>query len=156
MEISLLTLKEREKTRYFKDTARLVGSWGGQIGMWIRKLLSLEEEYWKTWFQADWLMKGDRNIAYFYQKASQRHKRNFICSVTNSNGIAITDLTGMIHKVLNEDDISLERQYTSDDVAKALKEMKGIKITEPDWNVLGPKVINMALGIFMMIRILVP
>lgn len=101
-------------------------------------------------------MKGDRNIAYFYQKASQRHKRNFICSVTNSNGIAITDLTGMIHKVLNEDDISLERQYTSDDVAKALKEMKGIKITEPDWNVLGPKVINMALGIFMMIRILVP
>lgn len=62
----------------------------------------------------------------------------------------------MIGKVLSTDEAhSLDRPYTPKDIVKSLKEIKGRKAPEPDglqtcflhkhWNVLGPKVISVAL-----------
>ncbi|KAI5666354.1 hypothetical protein M9H77_16207 [Catharanthus roseus] len=123
----------------------------------LERFLFLEEDYWKTQSQADWLLEGDRNTTFFHLKASQRHKQNTIAKIKDGNGVIHEDSTGieftilnyfhsiytsnnshvlqeyMIDRTLGIDEISsLEKPFTADEVIHALKQMKGRKAPGPD------------------------
>ncbi|KAI5662891.1 hypothetical protein M9H77_22214 [Catharanthus roseus] len=97
----------------------------------LERLLFLEEECWKISSRANWLMEGNRNTTYFNQKASQRHRRNTIRSIKDSNGTTITDSTGIENAVLHY----FQSIYTSNNSSCTLQDGNGFstKILHNKW-----------------------
>lgn len=54
--------------------------------MELNKLLLEEEDIWNQRSRNCWLKLGDRNTSFFHTKASNRHKRNSIVKIMDSNG----------------------------------------------------------------------
>lgn len=54
--------------------------------MELNKLLLEEEDMWNQRSRNCWLKSGDRNTSFFHTKASNRHKRNSIVKIMDSNG----------------------------------------------------------------------
>jgi hypothetical protein len=53
-------------------------------------LLLKEEQWWAQRAKINWLIHGDRNSKFFHFKASQRHRKNTINFIKNSQGITMT------------------------------------------------------------------
>ena len=49
-------------------------------------ILQLEEELWAMKARTDWIIHGERNIAYFHMSTLVRRSRNRISSILNKNG----------------------------------------------------------------------
>lgn len=66
------------RIRHLLDEPRMGAAWNpndeAKLEPELDKLISLEEDCWKTRSRVDWLLERDRNTVYFYRKKSQRHK----------------------------------------------------------------------------------
>ncbi|GKV15133.1 hypothetical protein SLEP1_g25935 [Rubroshorea leprosula] len=62
-----------------------------ELNNWQRK----EEVLWKQRSRVQWLKEGDRNTAYFHNRASARRKKNHIAALMDDNGTSISDRTGI-------------------------------------------------------------
>ncbi|XP_050217409.1 uncharacterized protein LOC126668246 [Mercurialis annua] len=125
----------------------------------LDELLRCEETLWMQRSKALWLKDGDKNTAYFHQKASQRKRRNHIDGLFNSDGIWCegeneingaatayfqqlftssnpTNMGGAlagISKTLSTDSIHLlSSQYTREEVVRAINQMHSHKAPGPD------------------------
>lgn len=58
-----------------------------ELDEWLER----EELLWRQRARYDWIKEGDRNTKFFHAKASQSKSRNLISSLTNENGVSITD-----------------------------------------------------------------
>ncbi|GKV13640.1 hypothetical protein SLEP1_g24628 [Rubroshorea leprosula] len=52
-----------------------------------------EEVLWKQHSRVQWLKEGDRNTAYFYNRALARRKKNHIADLMDDNGTSVSDRT---------------------------------------------------------------
>lgn len=50
----------------------------------INKHMDLEEVMWNQRSKIEWLRHGDQNTKYFYCRAIERNKRNFISRLENA------------------------------------------------------------------------
>lgn len=57
----------------------------------LEKLSYKEEIHWQQRSRNTWLTAGDRNTSYFHKYASERRKPNSILSLSNDQGILMTD-----------------------------------------------------------------
>ena len=123
------------------------------------RMLSAEEEMWKQRSRNCWLKSGDRNTAFFHEKASKRQQRNTITRLLDSNGqwqdeedimgnmfvdyfqelftssnpIVSEELLDAVHsKVTNSMNEVLLQDFRSAEVEKALKQMHPQKAPGPD------------------------
>jgi len=121
--------------------------------------LRLEELWWSQRAKTRWLKEGDRNTAYFHQKASDRKKRNWIRCLTTPEGtithseediyeifnnyfqdIFKTDntaiprymLEGVKDKVTADMKIQLEQPYTLEEVTITINQMNSTAAPGPD------------------------
>ncbi|KAL9663020.1 hypothetical protein QQ045_027857 [Rhodiola kirilowii] len=53
-----------------------------ELDEWLER----EELWWRQRSRAEWLKEGDRNTAFFHQKASQRRRRNHLDRIKNQEG----------------------------------------------------------------------
>ncbi|KAE8668595.1 hypothetical protein F3Y22_tig00112293pilonHSYRG00342 [Hibiscus syriacus] len=51
----------------------------------LHALLDTEERYWTQRSWVNWLIHGDRNIAFFHARSTQRQKKNRICELFGAN-----------------------------------------------------------------------
>lgn len=56
----------------------------------IENILKKEETMWFQRSRALWLKDGDKNSAFFHEKASHRKRRNTIKSIEDADGVFIT------------------------------------------------------------------
>ena len=56
----------------------------------MTELMIKENMMWSKWAKNFWLIGGDKNTKYFHSKATQRHRRNRILGVLDSNGVLVT------------------------------------------------------------------
>ncbi|KAK9182043.1 hypothetical protein WN944_025184 [Citrus x changshan-huyou] len=57
----------------------------------LKEVLTQEETLWLKKSRKDWLIQGDRNTAYFYQKTLARRRRNRITTIQDDNGEWLLD-----------------------------------------------------------------
>jgi len=50
-------------------------------------MLLVEEDMWQQRSRNYWLKSGDRNTSFFHTKASNKHQRNIISRIKNSNNV---------------------------------------------------------------------
>ncbi|XP_062011862.1 uncharacterized protein LOC133728462 [Rosa rugosa] len=151
----------------------------------LNDLLLHEHNYWKQCSQVMWLTEGDLNSRYFHQKATNRRRRNEIKGLYNSEGVWCTEeselekivlgyfgnlfttnhptnvelFTNLFPQVIsNEMNSQLIKEFSEDEVLKALKQMHPMKAPGPDgfspifyqryWPVVG-KDVTAAIRCFM-------
>ena len=125
----------------------------------VYELMVKEECLWHQRSRADWLKRWDMNTSYFHSRATQRNKRNFISKLLLEDGSMVTDnkqigerlvkyfkqifkstlatnfdqiLQGIDTKVILAMNSDLIREYTTDEVEFALKQMKPLTAPGPD------------------------
>ena len=52
----------------------------------LRRLLYVEEQYWRQRSRSEWLREGDLNIKFFHLKASSRRRKNQIRGLAERDG----------------------------------------------------------------------
>ncbi|GKV21664.1 hypothetical protein SLEP1_g31621 [Rubroshorea leprosula] len=103
-----------------------------ELSDWQRK----EEVLWKQRSRVQWLKEGDRNTAYFHNRALAKHKKNHIADLMDDNG-----------KISSSMATFLDKDFTSSKVLAALKKIHSSKAPEPDgmnasfyknyWHIIG-------------------
>ncbi|XP_024164202.1 uncharacterized protein LOC112171222 [Rosa chinensis] len=125
------------------------------------QLLTQQEKYWRQRSRAIWLKDGDRNLAYFHRRASNRRSRNLIRGLVNEQNVWQSDpheiqrllmsyfqqvfstkgydneaLSAVIQatpvKVTKEMNEDLMRPYTDEEIKGALFQMHPSKSSGPD------------------------
>ncbi|GLT96020.1 hypothetical protein SLE2022_136690 [Rubroshorea leprosula] len=126
-----------------------------ELSDWQRK----EEVLWKQQFRVQWLKEGDRNTAYFHNRASARRKKNHIAALIDDNGTSISDRRGveeicvryfkdlftsgysgpnrrilqaLMGRISPSMATFLDRDFTSFEVLAALKQIHSSKAPGPD------------------------
>ncbi|KAK1661182.1 hypothetical protein QYE76_049341 [Lolium multiflorum] len=149
----------------------------------INEVLFQEEIWIKQRSRVNWLQSGDRNTAYFHACASQRKRMNSISSLQREDGTwcddaeevkdavqgfykylytseGAPDMQGLIdlvhEKVVQEDKVNLEADFTEEEVKRALFQMHPSKAPGVDgftagfyqrhWSLVGPKLCGAVLG----------
>ena len=56
----------------------------------VMELMIKENMMWRKRANIFWLIGGDKNMKYFYSRATQRHRQNRISGVLDSNGAWVT------------------------------------------------------------------
>ncbi|KAK9133068.1 hypothetical protein Scep_012596 [Stephania cephalantha] len=109
-----------------------------------------EEEYWKKRSHVEWLKSRDRNTTFFHAVVKGRHRKNTILSIRNGEGRIVSEQVGMMgtaekyfgeifrtrgggedfsalgdltHELLNRSGGELDREFSEEEVYRALKEM---------------------------------
>ena len=150
----------------------------------INDLLDDEEIYWSQRAKELWLKEGDKNTKFFHAQASEKRKQNTIMGIWDSHGkwcnerdstaqvaidyfediykttspTQIREVTIAIPaRVTEEMNESLNKNFTREEVATALKQMHPIKAHGPDgmsaiffqkyWNIVGCSIANMVLNV---------
>ena len=125
----------------------------------LNELMAREEHMWRQRARVQWLTEGDKNTRYFHVKASQRSQRNEIRGIYNIAGqwmenqqdikqIAVSFFDNLfttsepsqiqdgaraiLPKVTQEMNDQLSREFTSEEVHKALQQMHPTKAPGPD------------------------
>jgi hypothetical protein len=124
----------------------------------IDELLQCEEIWWQQRSRAMWLKHGDKNTAYFHQKAAQRKRKNKIESITDKpcthnsqekiedtlishfqelfqsqETHHISNTMEVVKNVITEDIFNhLSAEFTSEEVLSAIRDMKGLAAPGPD------------------------
>ncbi|GKU90863.1 hypothetical protein SLEP1_g4808 [Rubroshorea leprosula] len=62
-----------------------------ELNDWQRR----EEVLWKQRSRVQWLKEGDKNTAFFHNRASARHKKNHIAGLLDDRGSLVTDKRGV-------------------------------------------------------------
>ena len=141
------------------DTNGLLGDEINQTMKEINELLNSEVIYWCQHFKAHWLKEGDRNIKFFYARASERRKQNTILGIwdksenwcgdqdsiarvaisyfeeiyTTSSPSQIEKVTDLIPiKVTDEMNMEPTRGFTKEEVVAALKQLHPTKSPGPN------------------------
>lgn len=57
----------------------------------LASLLESKRTYWRQRNSVRWIKLGDENTHFFHTMATISHKRNFIVSLTNLDGITVTN-----------------------------------------------------------------
>lgn len=60
-----------------------------------------EELMWKQMARADWLKRGDKNMAFFKAKATQRKERKIIKSIKKADDTMVYDTTNITVEFTN-------------------------------------------------------
>lgn len=124
----------------------------------LNKLLLEEEDMWNQRSRNYWLKSGDRNTSFFHTKASNRHKRNSIVKIMDSNGYWVeeeeqiakvfTNYFGQLFsssclvvseelinavqpKVTTRMNMTLLQAFHAPEIEKALKQMHPLKAPSP-------------------------
>ena len=150
----------------------------------INDLLDDEEIYWGQRAKAHWLREGDKNTSFFHAQASERRKQNTILGIWDSRGRwcdgqeniaqAAIDYFNNIYasassseideiidaiptRVTEEMNQNLNRNFTREEVAIALKQIHPTKAPGPDgmsaifyqkyWSIVGSSITNMVLNV---------
>jgi hypothetical protein len=122
-------------------------------------LLLCEELWWSQRSRAMWLKHGDKNTAYFHQKANQRRKKNKIDHIYDSQGnnqheprmieetminhfrtlfqsqetSHIQRTVDVVKNTISQDDYNnLSAEFTEEEVKEAIYNMKGLAAPGPD------------------------
>ena len=67
----------------------------------INEIQVREEIMWNQRSRALWLKWGDRNTKIFHTTASQRHRKNWIAGLQNSEGVWVEDKEGIESTILD-------------------------------------------------------
>ncbi|GAU26876.1 hypothetical protein TSUD_02790 [Trifolium subterraneum] len=141
-------------------------------------VLKQEEDYWRQRSKTHWLRDGDSNTKFFHAVASARKKKNHITQLSNNDGVMIQEHQGKCniaknyfeqlfqqeeghedeitclinHRVSNEDNCSLIREFEIDEFREALFSMHSDKAPGPDglnpafykrfWDLCGVEIFN--------------
>lgn len=148
----------------------------------LDELLLKQEIYWAQRSRILWLRHGDKNTKYFHSKASQRQRRNFIQGIQNQDNIWLEEVEDIAdvaikyfenmfksgtcdrleeclamvpHKVTNDMQIILTREYSVEEIKVVLFQMGPTKAPGPDgmnaflyqnfWHIVGDNVVNAIL-----------
>ncbi|XP_074298883.1 uncharacterized protein LOC141629852 [Silene latifolia] len=124
----------------------------------LDELRQKEEQYWRQRSRALWLKDRDRNTKFFYTRARERKRKNFIHKLvydeanthTGEEGIANVAmayfqslfessnpgnfgvLEGLGQRVSNEMNSLMARDYSEEEVIEALNQMHPLKAPGPD------------------------
>ena len=163
------------------------GSLSAEINCLRREIndpLDDEEIYWGQRAKAHWLREGDKNTSFFHAQASKRRKQNTILGIwdccgrwcegqdniaqaaidyfnniyasSSPSGIdeVIDAIPTRVTKEMNE---NLNRSFTKEEVAIALKQIHPTKAPGPDgmsaifyqkyWSIMGCSITNMVLNV---------
>lgn len=86
-----------EEKKFLLSKAKMDAAKGGDpmlvksLQLEINGILDKESQMWQQWSQALFLKCGDRNTAYFHNKASQRFQRNWILGLKNMQNVWCTE-----------------------------------------------------------------
>ena len=157
----------------------------------VNVLMEKEEIFWRQRSRVSWLSAGDRNTKFFHACASQRKRTNQINGLRDENGVMQSDQQVIsniavecfhqlfnssrpdcIQEVVNHVDSvvtpdmheSLLRQFTVEEIQRALFQMNPAKAPGPDgmtplffqkyWHIIGVDVSNAILDFFTSRRML--
>ncbi|XP_075633992.1 uncharacterized protein LOC142606558 [Castanea sativa] len=129
----------------------------------VNQLLDKEAKMWGQRSRVMWLRDGDRNTKFFHSKASQRRRRNYITKLRDAMGnwcvgqehvnatildfyqnlfssdepSGLTEVIDVIPHVVTPDmNVQLDREFTIEEVERAVKQMAPLKSPGPDDNIL--------------------
>ena len=74
-----------------RELSRLERAFRALLKSHLATLLEAKRVYWKQRNSVRWVKLGDENTHFFHTTATIAHKRNFIVSLTNTDGSIITD-----------------------------------------------------------------
>jgi len=74
-----------------RELSRLEMAFRALVKSHLATLLEAKRVYWKQRNSVRWVKLGDENTHFFHSMATIAHKRNFIVSLTNTDGSIITD-----------------------------------------------------------------
>ena len=74
-----------------RELSRLEMAFRALVKSHLATLLEAKRVYWKQRNSVRWVKLGDENTHFFHTMATIDHKRNFIVSLTNTDGSIITD-----------------------------------------------------------------
>ncbi|XP_071918897.1 uncharacterized protein [Coffea arabica] len=110
----------------------------------LRRVLTIEEQFWKQKARVKWLQHGDNNSRFFRSVVKQRRYRAAIHSIQDSQGTWITDDGTMGWKPC------LEEAPSFDEITRVVFSMDGDSAAGPDgftgkfftfaWEVVGPDI----------------
>ena len=125
----------------------------------LQILLAKEERVWKQRSRVEWLREGDQNTRYFHSKATQRRCQNYVYRLKNNSGMWTSTqdqvppifidyyqslfttvnpahveqvaecITPMVTAEMNR---ALMKEFTSEEIFKALKQMAPLKAPSPN------------------------
>ncbi|KAK9998773.1 hypothetical protein SO802_018376 [Lithocarpus litseifolius] len=125
----------------------------------LNRMMAVEEDMWHQRSRNCWLKSGDCNTSFFHAKASNRHQRNTILRIrdsednwqddegeisrifveyfenlfTSSQPVVSAELLGALYtKVTDGMNARLLREFQASEVEKALKQMHPMKAPGPD------------------------
>ena len=180
-------LKQKRKKLVQAESMSMAGNNHDQVRVLRREVPELmvkEEGLRHQRSRSEWLKSGDMNTSYFHSRATQRNKRNFISKLLLEDGTMVTDdkqigdklveyfkqiftsssptnfdqiLQGIDIKVTLSMNFDLTREFTTDEVEFALKQMKPLTAPSPDgmspiffkfcWQFIGQGIIDASLAI---------
>lgn len=130
-----------------------------KIELELDEVLKNEETMWLQRSRAIWLQDGDRNTKFFHQKATNRKRRNTIQCIQNERGESVTKFEDIVAVVRNyfiqvfsheaggdDTDVlnaleckvtpdinkALTKDYSTEEVLQAIKQMHPAKAPGPD------------------------
>ena len=155
-------LKQKRKKLVQAESMSMAGNNHDQVRVLRREVPELmvkEEGLRHQRSRSEWLKSGDMNTSYFHSRATQRNKRNFISKLLLEDRTMVTDdkqigdklveyfkqiftsssptnfdqiLQGIDIKVTLSMNFDLTREFTTDEVEFALKQMKPLTAPGPD------------------------
>ncbi|XP_042958109.1 uncharacterized protein LOC122293655 [Carya illinoinensis] len=150
-------------------------------------LLDQEDARWKQRAKVHWLTKGDRNTKFYHACVNQRRKKNNIKQIEDEEGRVLSSkeevaigfwlhfkqvyqsanpsertiqqcLSGVRHRISQHKREYMDREFTSEEVLVALKQMSPFKSPGPDgfnagffqdhWDIVGSEVMQAVLNFF--------
>ncbi|KAL9677471.1 hypothetical protein QQ045_005703 [Rhodiola kirilowii] len=80
-----------------EETSKIEANMTTELDEWLER----EELWWRQRSRADWLRQGDRNTAFFHQKASQRRRRNQLDCIKSQTGEACETQSEIVSVITN-------------------------------------------------------